>query len=109
MISTRKVPFKDSEIDSAGKTRASFNGLNGSVASRAGGSAEDTGRLSLHPPREAFPKLAVLDSERVLWVFTARSKAQLACPGVGSCGLLVYHKYSSGMTTVRICVLTHNT
>lgn len=87
MISTRKVPFKDLEIDSAGKTRASFNGLNGSVALRAGGSAEDTGRLSLHTPREAFPNLAVLHSERELWVFTAQCKALLACPGVGSCFL----------------------
>lgn len=87
MISTRKVPFKDLEIDSAGKTRASFNGLNGSVASRAGGSAEDTGRLSLHTPREAFPNLAVLHSERELWVFTAQCKALMACPGVGSCFL----------------------
>lgn len=87
MISTRKVQFKDLEIDSAGKTRASFNGLNGSVASRAGGSAEDTGRLSLHTPREAFPNLAVLHSERELWVFTAQCKALLACPGVGSCFL----------------------
>lgn len=103
MISTRKVPFKDLEIDSAGKMRASFNRLNGTVASRAGGSAEDRSRLSLHPPSEAFPKLTVLDSERV---FTAQSKAQLACLGGGSCDLAVCHKYSSGMTTVRICVLT---
>lgn len=103
MISTRKVPFKDLEIDSAGKMRASFNRLNGTVASRAGGSAEDRGRLSLQPPSEAFPKLTVLAAERV---FAAQSKAQLACPDGGSCGLLVCHNYSSGMATVRICVLT---
>lgn len=36
MISTRKVPFKDWEIDSPGKTNASLNGLNKSWVWRAG-------------------------------------------------------------------------
>lgn len=55
MISTRKVPFKDLEIDSAGKTRASFNRLNGTVASRAGGSAEDR-QVVTSPTKGSIPK-----------------------------------------------------
>lgn len=64
-----------------------------------------TGRLSLHPPREAFPKLTMLDSDRM---FTAQSEVQLSCPGRGSCGLLVCQNSSSGTAIVRICVLTHS-